>query len=80
MRFRIQNDTCAWTPNKINLEFKNADRQAIGSWAQVTLGTLGTQAATGNPDIQAIGSWAQVPLGTLGTQAANTYISNSELI
>ena len=24
-------DTCAWTPNKINLEFKNADRQAIGS-------------------------------------------------
>ena len=34
------------------------------------LGTLGTQAATGNPDIQAIGSWAYVPLGTLGTQAA----------
>ena len=49
-------DTCAWTPNKINLELKNADRQAIGSWVEVSLGTLGTQAATGNPERQAVGS------------------------
>ena len=51
-----KHDTCAWTPNKINLELKNADRQAIGSWAEVSLGTLGTQAATGNPERQAVGS------------------------
>ena len=40
------------------------------SYWQLGLGTLGTQAATGNPDGQAIGSWAYVPLATLGTQAA----------
>ena len=54
-----KNDTCAWTPNKINLELKNADRQAIGSWAEVSLGTLGTQAAmAANLDKVAVGSWS----------------------
>ena len=49
---------------------RNPEKVAIGSWVQVPLGTLGTQAATGNPEKVAIGSWVQVPLGTLGTQAA----------
>ena len=38
---------------------KKPGLQAIGSWAQVPLGTLGTQATPSKkPDLQAIGSWA----------------------
>ena len=28
-----KNDTCAWTPNKINLEFKNADCVCLSTGA-----------------------------------------------
>ena len=49
---------------------RNLEIKAIGGWAWVPLGTLGTEATTSNPGIQAICSWAEVPLGTQATTSS----------
>ena len=47
-----ENDTCAWTPNKVFMRLGS-----LGTWARQVQASLGKSAATGNPDPQAIGSW-----------------------